>query len=72
MKGIDPDALSGKQPPKVRTYSNYERRMDTRTFEDQKTLYDGDWEAVQASKVEQLWTEKYEEWAKRHVHRLPR
>ena len=46
--------------------------MDTRTFEDQKTLYDGDWEAVQASKVEQLWTEKYEEWAKRHVRRLPR
>ena len=22
--------------------------------------------------VEQLWTEKYEEWAKRHVRRLPR
>merc|ERR1719150_850407 len=71
-KGLDPDALSGKHPPKVRMYSKYERRMDTRTYEDRKTLYDGGWEVVQASMVEQLWTEKNEEWAKRHVRRLPR
>ena len=28
-------------------YSKYERRMDTRTYEDRKTLYDGGWEVVQ-------------------------
>jgi len=35
-KGLDPDALSGKFPPKIFTASKYERRLDRRTFGDKK------------------------------------
>merc|ERR1712008_582760 len=31
-KGLDPEALTGKYPPKIRMYSKYERRTDTRTY----------------------------------------
>ena len=34
-------ALTGKYPPKIRMYSKYERRTDTRTYEDRKKLYEG-------------------------------
>ena len=30
-----------KLQPKIRMYSKYERRTDTRTYEDRKTLYEG-------------------------------
>merc|ERR1719312_1968147 len=33
-KGLDPEALTGKHPPKIRMYSKYERRTDTRTYDD--------------------------------------
>ena len=71
-KGLHPEALSGRHPPKVRMYSKYERRMDTRTYEDRKTLYEGGWEVIRGSLLEQMWTDKYEEWGRRHVVRLPR
>ena len=71
-KGLHPEALSGKHPPKVRMYSKYERRMDTRTYEDRKTLYEGGWEVIRGSLLEQMWTDKYEEWGRRHIVRLPR
>merc|ERR1712095_109346 len=31
-KGLDPEALTGKYPPKIRMYSKYERRTDTRSY----------------------------------------
>merc|ERR1711976_840910 len=31
--GLDPEALTGKYPPKIRMYSKYERRTDTRTYD---------------------------------------
>merc|ERR1712020_870801 len=37
-KGLDPEALTGKYPPKIRMYSKYERRTDTRTYEDRRKL----------------------------------
>merc|ERR1712076_322526 len=40
-KGLDPEALVGKYPPMIRMYSKYERRTDTRTYEDRKKLYEG-------------------------------
>merc|ERR1712183_868027 len=43
-KGLDPDAFSGKYPPPIRMYSKYERRTDTRSYEDRKKLYEGGWE----------------------------
>merc|ERR1711913_48032 len=42
-KGLDPEALTGKYPPKIRMYSKYERRTDTRTYEDRRKLYEGGW-----------------------------
>merc|ERR1719494_866790 len=33
-KGLDPEALVGKYPPMIRMYSKYERRTDTRTYEE--------------------------------------
>merc|ERR1712241_1436367 len=45
-KGLDPEALTQKYPPKIRMYSKYERRTDTRTYEDRKKLYEGGWEIL--------------------------
>merc|ERR1711933_153116 len=45
-KGLDPEALTGKYPPKIRMYSKYERRTDTRTYEDRRKLYEGGWEIL--------------------------
>merc|ERR1711935_137737 len=64
-KGLDPEALTGKYPPKIRMYSKYERRTDTRTYEDRKKLYEGGWEVVRAEHLQTLWKEKYDEWLKR-------
>merc|ERR1712012_1001341 len=47
-KGLDPDALTGKYPPMIRMYSKYERRTDTRSYEDRKKLYEGGWEVIRA------------------------
>merc|ERR1711887_435901 len=71
-KGLDPEALTGKHPPKIRMYSKYERRTDTRTYEDRKKLYEGGWEVIRAEALEVLWKEKYEEWNKRTKSRLPK
>merc|ERR1712243_103270 len=64
-KGLDPEALTGKHPPKIRMYSKYERRTDTRTYEYRKKLYEGGWEVIRAETLEAMWKEKYEDWTKR-------
>merc|ERR1712168_35666 len=56
-KGLDPEALTGKYPPKIRMYSKYERRNDTRTYEDRRKLYEGGWEVVRAEHLQALWKE---------------
>merc|ERR1712228_512724 len=48
-KGLDPEAFSGKYPPPIRMYSKYERRTDTRTYDDRKKLYEGGWEVIRAN-----------------------
>merc|ERR1711944_32824 len=54
-KGLDPEALTGKYPPKIRMYSKYERRTDTRTYEDRRKLYEGGWEVVRAEHLQAAW-----------------
>jgi len=71
-KGLDPEALTGKYPPKIRMYSKYERRTDTRTYEDRRKLYEGGWEVVRAEHLQQMWKEKYDEWLKRPKTKLPK
>merc|ERR1712107_594493 len=60
-KGLDPEALTGKYPPKIRMYSKYERRTDTRTYEDRRKLYEGGWEVVRAEHLQKEWKEKLAE-----------
>merc|ERR1712027_198543 len=71
-KGLDPEALTGKYPPKIRMYSKYERRTDTRTYDDRKKLYEGGWEVIRAESLDAIWKEKYEEWSKRPSKKLPK
>merc|ERR1712047_117510 len=71
-KGLDPEALTGKYPPKIRMYSKYERRTDTRTYEDRRKLYEGGWEVVRSEHLQASWKEKYDEWLKRPKSKLPK
>merc|ERR1712036_177037 len=71
-KGLDPEALVGKYPPMIRMYSKYERRTDTRTYDDRKKLYEGGWEVIRAESLDAVWKEKYEEWTKRPSKKLPK
>merc|ERR1712130_592611 len=71
-KGLDPEALTGKHPPKIRMYSKYERRTDTRTYDDRKKLYEGGWEVTRGELLDGMWKEKYEEWTKRPKSKLPK
>merc|ERR1712000_385021 len=72
-KGLDPEALTGKYPPKIRMYSKYERRTDTRTYEDRRKLYEGGWIVLYSETLEKDWKEKYEnEWAKWSKSKSPK
>ncbi|XP_022703125.1 troponin T-like [Varroa jacobsoni] len=57
-KGLDPEALSGKYPPKIQVASKYERRTDRRTYEDKKELFSGGFEAAYDADLEKIWEEK--------------
>merc|ERR1712014_290850 len=71
-KGLDPEAFTGKYPPMIRMYSKYERRTDTRSYEDRKKLYEGGWEVIRAETLDAGWKEKFDEWSKRTKKRLPK
>merc|ERR1711872_275593 len=71
-KGLDPEALTGKYPPKIRMYSKYERRTDTRTYEDRRKLYEGGWEVMHCEELEKEWKEKLAEWDKHMRAKLPK
>merc|ERR1712032_152790 len=71
-KGLDPDAFTGKYPPMIRMYSKYERRTDTRSYEDRKKLYEGGWEVIRSETLDGSWKEKFDEWSKRPARRLPK
>ena len=71
-KGLDPEAFTGKYPPKIRMFSKYERRIDIRSYLDRKMLYEGGWEIVRTENLEIIWKEKYEEWTKRQKIILPK
>merc|ERR1712130_154265 len=70
--GLDPEALTGKYPPKIRMYSKYERRTDTRTYDDRRKLYEGGWDVLYAELLEKTWKEKMDDWGKRPKAKLPK
>merc|ERR1712218_616650 len=71
-KGLDPEAFTGAHPPKIRMFSKYERRTDTRTYGDRKKLYEGGVEIMRAEMLEAMWKEKFNEWSKRTKAKLPK
>merc|ERR1712048_1541954 len=70
--GLDPEALTGKYPPKIRMYSKYERRTDTRTYDDRRKLYEGGWDVLCAELLEKTWKEKMDDGTKRPKTKLPK
>jgi len=71
-KGLDPESYTGSHPPKIRMFSKYERRTDTRTYSDRKKLYEGGVEVMRAEMLEAFWKEKLAEFTKRAKTRLPK
>merc|ERR1719230_1678973 len=71
-KGLDPEALTGKHPPKIQTASKFERRPDSRTYEDKKKLFEGGRELEIKEELQKLWETKYEEFMGRTKARLPK
>merc|ERR1711915_766387 len=71
-KGLDPEALTGKHPPKIQTASKFERRTDRRTYDDKKKLFEGGWDVVHTEVLQKLWEEKYGEFMNRTKSKLPK
>ncbi|CAL4085086.1 unnamed protein product [Meganyctiphanes norvegica] len=71
-KGLDAEALTGKHPPKIQTASKFERRPDSKTYVDKKTLFEGGWEVVQSEEMERMFQEKMDEWQGRTKSKLPK
>uniref|UniRef100_T1INX9 Troponin T n=1 Tax=Strigamia maritima TaxID=126957 RepID=T1INX9_STRMM len=57
-KGLDPESLTGKYPPKLQVASKYERRIDRRSYSDKKGLFDGGLEATYNARSEKEWEDK--------------
>jgi len=70
--GLHAEALTGKYPPKVRMYSNFERRTDIRTYEDKKGLFSGGWEVIAQEYLEKEWNDKMGDWNKQPKSKLPK
>merc|ERR1719370_79594 len=64
-RGLDIEALTGKHPPKIQVSSKFERRADSRTYDDKKNLFEGGYEIELKNHGEQVWQEKYDEFIER-------
>merc|ERR1711913_253972 len=61
-RGLDADALCHKHPPKIQTASKFERRPDSKTYDDKKNLFEGGWEMIHNEEMERDYQEKLPEW----------
>ncbi|XP_060526018.1 troponin T, skeletal muscle-like [Cylas formicarius] len=71
-KGLDPEALTGKYPPKIQVASKYERRVDTRSYGDKKKLFEGGYEETVKETNEKIWKERSGQFETRQKTRLPK
>nr|QYK20527.1 troponin T [Camponotus floridanus] len=71
-KGLDPEALTGKYPPKIQVASKYERRVDTRSYDDKKKLFEGGLDTLLAETSEKVWKQRSEQFMKRSKTKLPK
>merc|ERR1712055_503829 len=70
--GLDPEALTGNHPPKVKLASKFERRVDTRSFDERKELFRGGFEEEFADFINKTWENRAEEFKQRTRMKLPR
>merc|ERR1739838_603086 len=70
--GLDPEALTGSHPPKVKLASKFERRVDTRSFDERKELFRGGWEEEYEKYLDGMFEEKQSRFDERTVMKLPR
>merc|ERR1712128_24801 len=71
-KGLDPEALTGKHPPKIQTASKFERTPDHRTYDDKKKLFQGGRELEIKEELAKLWELHKTEFEGRSKVRLPK
>ncbi|NJI29972.1 hypothetical protein HBI98_22710, partial [Aeromonas veronii] len=71
-KGLDPEALTGKYPPKIQVASKYERRVDTRSYDDKKKLFEGGFDTLNKEVLEKNWAERKEQFGGRQKSKLPK
>jgi troponin T len=71
-RGLDPEALTGKYPPKIQVASKYERRVDTRSYEDKKKLFEGGLEGMHKENMEKAWAENAKSFDDRQKTKLPK
>ncbi|NEU32834.1 hypothetical protein GN156_19230, partial [bacterium LRH843] len=64
-KGLDPEALTGKYPPKIQVASKYERRVDTRSYDDKKKLFEGGWDTLTSETNEKIWKSRNDQFSNR-------
>merc|ERR1712080_708566 len=70
--GLNPEALTGNHPPKVKLASKFERRVDTRSFDERKELFRGGFEEECEAYINKLWEAQTEEFKQRTKMKLPR
>merc|ERR1712033_146185 len=70
--GLDPEALTGNHPPKVKLASKFERRVDTRSFDERKELFHGGWGKEQTTLINAIWEENMDRFKNRTKTKLPR
>ncbi|XP_046432162.1 troponin T, skeletal muscle isoform X5 [Neodiprion fabricii] len=68
-KGLDPEALTGKYPPKIQVASKYERRVDTRSYDDKKKLFEGGLTDLIKENHEKNWAEQKQQFQGRQKGR---
>merc|ERR1711874_233234 len=71
-QGLDAEALTGKHPPKIQVSSKFERRADSRSYDDKKNLFEGGYEVELKNHSEQVWKEKYDDFLQRNKSKLPK
>jgi len=70
--GLEPEALTGKYPPKIQVASKHERRVDTRSYAERKTIFEGGWEQITKENNEKYWNEKIDLFTQRQKIKLPK
>merc|ERR1711974_198183 len=70
--GMDPEALTWGGPAEAKASAKFERRVDTRSFDERKELFRGGWEDEYSRLLDEIFEEKANRWEERTRMKLPR